>query len=104
MRGIELEFLGGNCPVQGEGTIDGKAFYFRARGQSWTMGIGGSDPSGSPEWFYEEGYGDGPFDAGWMAVDEARALMEKAVGLWRGGRPSMEVRWLRGAPVAPAVG
>lgn len=39
---IIIDSFGGNCPVQAEGTIDGKPFYFRARGSSWSMSIGGT--------------------------------------------------------------
>ena len=50
---IIIDSFGGNCPVQAEGTIDGKPFYFRARGSSWSMSIGGDDvahsgPDGGP--------------------------------------------------------
>lgn len=49
---LHIEWLGGNCPVQSEGTVDGKPFYFRARGEHWSMGIGG-EPVGEPEWYRE---------------------------------------------------
>jgi hypothetical protein len=78
---VQIDWLGGNCPVQAEGNVDGKPFYFRARGNHWTMGIG-SDPVGSPEWDYEEQYGDEPFAAGWMTEEEARAFIDKAVTLY----------------------
>lgn len=81
--GVVIEDIGGNCPVQAEGTIDGKPFYFRARGSHWSLSIGGEDVVGEPEWRHEEPYGDGPFDAGWMDVDEARAFIAKGVGLYR---------------------
>lgn len=82
MPDIIITSLGGNCPVQAEGTIDGKEFYFRARGERWSMSIGGSDVVGDPEWYYEEDYGAGPFAAGWMSEDEARAFIDKAAGLY----------------------
>lgn len=37
---VLLEILGGNCLVQGEGSIDGVSFYFRARGARWTLSVG----------------------------------------------------------------
>ena len=46
---------------QAEGTIDGKPFYFRSRGEHWSSSIGGEDVVGNPEWRHEEEYGDGPF-------------------------------------------
>jgi hypothetical protein len=78
---LVIDYLGGNCPVQAEGTILGEPFYFRARGSRWSLGIGG-DPVGKPEWEHEEQYGEWP-DAGWMNEDEARAFIDKAVGLYR---------------------
>ena len=81
MGGLHIEWLGGNCPVQAEGSVAGKAFYFRARGVRWTMGIGG-DPVGEPEWEMSEPYGGGPYDAGWMPDDEARGFIEKAAAAY----------------------
>lgn len=80
--GLVIETFGGNCPVQAEGTVDGKEFYFRARGDSWSMSIGGEDVVGDPEWSYEEDYGSWP-EAGWMPTDEALAFIDKAVALYR---------------------
>ena len=68
---IKVLSFGGNCPVQAEGFIDGEEFYFRARGQRWSMSIGG-------DWYYEEEWGDGPFSAGWMPEETAISMMEKA--------------------------
>jgi len=42
------------------------------------MNIGGADVVWAPEWSYEEDYGAGPFDAGWMTEDEARAFIKKS--------------------------
>lgn len=81
MPEIIITLLGGNCPVQAEGTINGVEFYFRARGQRWTLGIGG-DVVLAPDWCCEEPYGDGPFDAGWMGEDEARGFIEKGAQLY----------------------
>lgn len=76
MNIIECDVYG-NCPVQAEGRINGIEFYFRARGNHWTIGIGG-DVTGNPDWFYKEEYGDKPFAAGWMTESEARMFIEKA--------------------------
>lgn len=80
---IVIENIGGFCPVQAEGSIDGKPFYFRARGSHWSLSIGGEDVVVKPEWYHEEGYGEGPFDAGWMELDEARSFIRKGAGLYR---------------------
>ena len=81
-RSITIGWLGGNCPVQAEGTIGGEPFYFRARGDRWTIAIGGDvidntvgrGAADKPSWFYEEEYSG----AGWMTEAEARAFIEDA--------------------------
>lgn len=85
--GIEIEWIGGNCPVQSKGTVDGKPFYFRARGDSWSMSIGGEDVVAEPEWYYEEDFGSWP-EAGWMSEEEARTFIDKAVGVYRSTPPT----------------
>lgn len=81
MTDIKINYLGGNCPVQAEGTINGDAFYFRARGSHWSLGVGGGDPVGGPKWEHGESYGTWP-DAGWMSEDEARGFIEKGAALY----------------------
>jgi hypothetical protein len=81
MAEIKIDLIGGNCPVQADGTINGVEFYFRARGSRWSIGIGG-DVVGAPNWYYGEPYGDGPYDAGWMTEGEARAFIDKAAKLY----------------------
>jgi hypothetical protein len=95
-----IKYLGGNCPVQAEGTIDEAPFYFRARGEHWSLSVGGDDVVGDPDWYYEEDYGDGPFAAGWMTEAEARAFIEKGVELYRArateaddGQPDEAQEW-----------
>lgn len=78
MSEVVIEMIGGNCPVQAEGTVRGKPFYFRARGDQWRMSIGGSDVVGEPDWSYAEDYGDSPYAAGWMTEEEARAFIKIA--------------------------
>lgn len=84
--GVVIDCLGGNCPVQAEGWIDGVPFYFRARGRRWQVGIG-ADPvtatMGGPGWYYEEPYGDHDYAAGWMDEREARHCIWRAAGLYR---------------------
>lgn len=85
--GVIITTIGGFCPVQAEGTIDGHEFYFRARGERWTIGIGG-DPVMAADWHYGEDYQptDGwevKFAAGYMTVEEAEAFINKAAGLYR---------------------
>lgn len=87
LAGIFITALGGICPVQAEGTIDGRPFYFRARGQRWTIEIG-PKPDATADGFtttfrHEEPWGDDAFAAGWMNEDEATDLIIKAAGIFR---------------------
>ena len=98
---VEIDMLGGNCPVQAQGKIDGEPFYFRARGEHWSICIGsdveddrntsfhGRDVIGNPRWYFEEEWGAGPYDAGWMEMEEARQMIEAAAARYRAGEPSM---------------
>jgi len=90
MSEIQITELGGNCPVQAEGTIRGELFYFRARGNRWSLSIG-SDPIGSPAWWMVEQYGEGPYDAGWMPEDDAEKFIRKAAALYLAGHAPIEL-------------
>jgi len=84
--GLIIDLIGGNCPVQAEGTVDGYAFYFRARGERWQFHVAPDDAlifSDQEVFYLEEPYGDGPFDAGWMEVHEAEAFIRKAADAFR---------------------
>jgi hypothetical protein len=83
MDEVVIEWIGGNCPVQAEGRIDGEPFYFRARGQCWSLSIGGPDTLDNPQWHHEELWGEGPFSAGWIDEDEARRLIVGGATLYR---------------------
>lgn len=86
--GIALDWLGGNCPVQAEGYIDGKRFYFRARGEHWSLEIHPTadgqylDWPDEGQWRHEETYGTWP-EAGWMPEDMARAMIVRGAELYR---------------------
>ncbi len=82
---FEVEWLAGLCPVQAEGNVEGRPFYFRARGNRWSFTIA-EDPVAAhlgwePAIFEVEGqYGEFP-DAGWMPEEIAYALIVLALGL-----------------------
>lgn len=63
---LVVEQVGGMCPLEAEGTIDGVPFYFRARGNRWQMHIGGEDIFLKPDWYRTDDWGTGPFEAGYM--------------------------------------
>ena len=87
---ITIDYLGGNCPVQAEGTVNGKPFYFRARGEHWSMSIGGADPVGEPEWDHAEWFGEWP-DAGWMTPQQAEAFLRAAAARYAEGLPGADL-------------
>ncbi|OWO89704.1 hypothetical protein B5E41_30150 [Rhizobium esperanzae] len=91
-NGYILDYLGGSVPVQGEGTIDGLPFYFRARGGQWSLEIGRDanlpwDDIQVPVWWHVEEWGTWP-EAGYMPEDVALAMIDKAVALYREQKPT----------------
>ena len=81
-----IDQISGNCPVQGDGTIDGVPWYFRARFEHWSMSIG-PDPVGiscgeKHGWYREEAWGDGEYDAGYMPRDTAKQIIRDCAKKW----------------------
>jgi hypothetical protein len=72
--GIAVEWLGGNCPVQAEGTFDGTPFYFRARGTEVRCDVG--------DWHWDGPEYEWP-DAGWISQDLAHAFIHEAYEAWQ---------------------
>jgi hypothetical protein len=76
-----IDSVGGLCPCQGEGTVDGYEFYFRARHGAWTFNIS-LDPNhdavaaslGRCERFHREG--DDP-TGGYMEPEVARRIIQQ---------------------------
>jgi hypothetical protein len=83
MTGFSIDWMDGNCPVQAEGRVDGKPFYFRARGQQWSIEVYPGPGDLRAEWRYEEPWGEAPYDAGWMPQDTAREMIATAVAIYR---------------------
>jgi hypothetical protein len=84
--------IGGLCPVQGEGTVDGKPWYFRARGDRWSMYVAereGADPVdvGFEEagWMAMGDYGTWP-EAGYMPDEDAWRFIGQVIGDFRAGK------------------
>jgi hypothetical protein len=78
---LDICWTGRACPVQAEGTVNGVPFYFRARGQRWSMSIG-EDPVGisvgrKEGWRKSEPWGEEMYDAGWMPDETAKEIIEK---------------------------
>lgn len=87
-------YIGGQCPVQGCGHVDGFPWYFRARGAAWSFEVV-DDKSVDPEilplvnicaagWEIEEDYGTHS-DAGYMSLEKAWALIESSIEKFRAG-------------------
>jgi len=90
---IVIEELGGNCPVQAEGTIDKVPFYFRARGDHWSIRVAMSKFGvwGEDAFYHEELYKGGEqYAAGWMPTDEARGFIQRGAELYAKTQQSEE--------------
>ncbi len=88
--GLEVIYLAGNCPVQGEGSFDGKPFYFRARGSYWIVYLydtqSQADQLVDGQVLAWENYGSGHFDAGWMDNSEAMGFIYRTYLQWSNDR------------------
>ena len=108
---VTISHIGGACPVQGYGTVQAfgvfdasvRHWYFRARGQSWTLTVGDLAPSVGDDWSdpgpLDDGfvspnradlcvrgeYQGGLYAAGWMPGVDAEARIRKALDLWARG-------------------
>ena len=76
--GLRVDAIGGLCPVQADGTVDGVPFYFRSRGDRWQMAIGEKPVDvtlgWADGWLREAEYGTWP-DAGYMPIEEAEEII-----------------------------
>lgn len=76
----------GNCPVQIERTVGDRQFYFRARGEHWSLCVGAAgDMSEFAAVDGEEilsGQINVPFIAGWMPAQLAEQLTDWGISAW----------------------
>jgi hypothetical protein len=85
MARINIHWLGGICPVQGDGTIEGASFAFRARGERWSVTIENhyNRATNTWGWSYGEPYKVGTkYAAGWMNRRRAKRCIRKAAEKW----------------------
>lgn len=90
-EGVHVEFSG-TCPIQGYGTIDGYACYYRSRGEGWQFEVYaqselGEGPLPDPIWEYTEDPYIWP-EGGWVEADVSCSCIKRAVGMYR--RESLE--------------
>lgn len=85
--GATVENLYGQCPLQGEGTVGTKRFYFRARWNQWTIQVG--DDPWKPDFVYAEPWGAEPGVAGYMTEEEGLLVICRGLehyAVWRESR------------------
>lgn len=79
--GLEITSIGGNCPVQGDGTYNGEELYFRARGTHASLSVGSTDGEAPNSWnprlyasarVTEE---DDIYGAGWLTPEEIEIVI-----------------------------
>ena len=79
----KIEWIGGPCPMQAWGTVDGDQFAFRSRWDRWSFTVS-NDPKVEPDdiesseqgYFVEQLYG-GRYGAGYMPENEARKIIDR---------------------------
>ena len=89
---LKMEMTCEIAPVQIEGTINGKPFYFRSRYKRWTMTIVHENKNPvfpakeSDVLFYrEKEYGENPFDASSMPQEEAYEIVRECCRSFESG-------------------
>lgn len=85
---IDFQITCEAAPLQIEGNVNGKAFYFRARWDQWTFAISYDDKvhpakilSSKDGFFFRCGdVGEsGGYAASWMSVDEAMDIIARCI-------------------------
>ena len=74
----------GFCPIQAEGKIGEKFFYFRARGNTMRFYVSETFDFIHPNtWVFEKSYGDEPFAAGMAPHEDCMEFIEEAMGEYK---------------------
>lgn len=71
-EGLHVNWVGGACPTQSEGTISGVPYYFRARHGEWYLNVGEKSVF-SPDFRMT---GDDP-SAGFMEDEDVMAILRR---------------------------
>ena len=102
MKDLNYTFTCTAAPVQAEGTISGKPFYFRARHKHWSFAVS-ENPSVDPAdiqaseqgsahgFFVEEKYGEEPFAASHMPLEEAERIIGRCAEMYLRNKSSGEI-------------
>ena len=83
---LTIEFTCTAAPVQAEGVVAGRRFYFRARGETWEFTIaerpesdpaalGPKDAAAGAAWYRSGLVPGGRFAASYLPLDQARSLI-----------------------------
>jgi hypothetical protein len=88
-KNMDYTFTCTAAPVQAEGTIKGKAFYFRSRHGHWTFAVS-EDTNTSPidiqsteqGFFIEQQYGNKSSNASYLPLDEAKKIIEDCAEMY----------------------
>lgn len=93
LPGISVMTYGGYCPVQAEGLVDFLPFYFRSRGEHWSVEIclNQECPIDYSRWTNREKnvwkirtrYSDEPYKAGAISPQEFVTFLNQAVSKFR---------------------
>lgn len=83
--GMILDWCNGFCPVQAEGTVDGRAFYFRARGEHWQFHVSkdATHRFVNDLFYCDIEWPEGPYMAGWMSPIDVLKCLHLGVALYR---------------------
>lgn len=90
--------FGGQCPVQAEGQIGDAYWYFRARGDSWSITVHNDieraygDATGAL-YYHDESYGVWP-EAGYMPAGDAVTFIVRELINWRDSQRAGTVKGL----------
>jgi len=76
---LTIRELGGMCPVQGFGTVNDSEWYFRARGNSWTLDV---DDKQVLCGAFHDADGGSQFAAGYMPIMHALKCIMVGLGEW----------------------
>lgn len=81
---LDITFIGGQHPVLGTGTVDGRPFCFRARGHRWFVQVGSPAAFQPGCWVFSDTVGAaGAFEAGAMTILAAERCIKSAIDAYR---------------------